>query len=78
MIWSFGMGCVTEGLSPGLVPFFFVFFLMYNIIGGWNIDVADQGFKVRRVTFSLSSLICFLLYLCFAFPFFAVVSVSFS
>ena len=41
------MGCVYEGLGPGLVPLFFVLLLIYNITGGWNIDVADQGFKVK-------------------------------
>jgi hypothetical protein len=48
MIWSFGLGCVMEGLGPALVPLVFLICLIYNITGGWNIDLADQGYKVRR------------------------------
>jgi hypothetical protein len=46
MIWSFGLGCVMEGLGPALVPLVFLICLIYNITGGWNIDLADQGYKV--------------------------------
>ena len=52
MIWSFGMGSVMEGFGPGLIPFMFGILLNYNILGGWNLDLADQGFKVINQSMS--------------------------
>ncbi len=53
MIWSFFHGWVFIQLGPGLVPFSFCILLLYSIVGGWNTDLADQGYKV-----SYSSIEC--------------------
>ncbi len=56
MIWSFGHAVVVEALAIEFVPFVFAFLLLSSIIGGWNIDTADIGYRV-----SAYMLLCFVL-----------------
>lgn len=44
-IWSFGHAWELETFGHALFPFFFGFLLLSSIIGGWNTDLADQGYK---------------------------------
>eukprot|EP01037_Dinobryon_pediforme_P045045 gene45045-57266_t len=44
-IWSFGHAWELETFGQALFPFFFGFLLLSSIIGGWNTDLADQGYK---------------------------------
>eukprot|EP01034_Spumella_vulgaris_P029132 gene29132-36125_t len=45
MIWSFFHAAVVEALSIFHIPFCFAFLLLSSVIGGWNTDVADIGYR---------------------------------
>jgi hypothetical protein len=47
MIWSFSMAWVGEAIGRDKVPFIFVCCLLYSVMSGWNLDLADQGYKVK-------------------------------
>lgn len=53
MIWAFGHAIVAEALVIEAVPFFFAFFLLSSIIGGWNTDLSDIGYKVKMLVGSI-------------------------
>jgi len=56
MIWSYFHGFVFVKCGPGYVPFSFGILLLYSIIGGWNTDLSDPGYKVNYVYFNLTLL----------------------
>lgn len=54
IIWSFGVSCSYIGWDPRAVPFTFIFFVFSSVLGGWNVDLADKGFKSFYQVFPFS------------------------
>ena len=49
MIWAFGHAWEMEAFGAMFLPFLSACLLWYSICGGWNTDLADPGYKVRRI-----------------------------
>lgn len=49
LIWSLGTNCLIESNGIDFLPFVFIIMLIYSVIGGWNIDLADSSYQVNNI-----------------------------